>query len=163
MPGIETPVREPTSGPDVRWQRQTLSSGTANSGNPPSLQFVVLTAGEPRYTETEQQVGDLARLPRGWDGHDGLPAQPSAVNGALKFLADLAIAYPGLVPPPLAGPLPDGGVAFVWRYENREIEILFLGDGTAEFAVSDRARPTEFREGLKQDELLALLLQHLFV
>lgn len=158
MPVIETV--EPTSGPQVTWRPGT--SETGNYGGQRGLLFVV-TPTEPRYADVEQQVRELARLPRGWDGHDGVQPRDEPLHQALTFLVELARKYRGLVRPPLVGPLSDGGVAFVWRYERYEVEILFLGHGTTEFAVTDRdgAGVSDFREGLPVEDLVSAVLPYL--
>jgi hypothetical protein len=138
-------------------------SGTANTGHERGVQLIALISPEPLYGDVARQVRELARLRRGWDGHDALPPRPEAIREALAFLADLETVYRGLVPAPVVGPTPDGAVVFVWRRASSEAEIFFLGSGMAEFALSDRdgIRPVEVRDHLGRHDLIAIAHSHL--
>lgn len=157
-------IPELTAGPGVTWQVPRIAINTAQ---PVGYQFVVLTGPEPtRYAETAQRIRELRGLARGWDGHDAMPTDPQAIGHALAFLAKLQTAYLGFVRSPIVGAMPDGTVALVWRFHQREVEILFSENGTVEYAVSDRdgVRPPEFREGVDIDQVLSTIVpQHLIV
>ena len=151
---------KPTTGPTVQWRES--GPGTANT-HVRGVQLTVLIPPEPSYDDVKQQLQELGRLRRGWDGHDGLPPRPEAIREALAFLTDLETVYRGLVPAPAVGPTPDGGVVLVWRRASSEAEILFLDPGMAEFALSDREgiRPAELRDRLGRHDLLAIAHSHL--
>lgn len=156
-----TLVDKPTSGPVAQWHPPS-GSLTANYGQLEGFQIIAFAQTEAVYSEVAEHVRELARLHRGWDGHDGLPATPQAISRALTFLMQLEAASSGLVPPPLVGPLPDGGVALVWRLQQQEVEVLFREDGTVEYTVSDRdgVQPPVYRDGVSFPDLLAVIPQH---
>lgn len=158
MSAIKAIAQEPTFGPEVEWQAPRR--GTGNYAARPGLQLIVITQPTPRYDDVVREVRRLERLNQGWDGHDGLPTQPEPIRQALTFVTGLESVYRGIVAPPMVGPLPDGSLAFVWRDEMREVEIVFSPDGTAEYAVSDRngAIPAESREGVDLDFLLSTVV-----
>lgn len=152
---------QPTTGPTVEWHESR--AGTASTGHERGVQLVVLIPSEPLYGDVARQVQELAHLHRGWDGHDALPPRPEAIREALVFLTDLETFYLGLVPVPVVGPTPDGGVVFVWRRATSEAEITFLEPGLAEFALSDREgfRPVELRDHLGRHDLVAIAHSYL--
>ncbi|MGH7267692.1 MAG: hypothetical protein ACREMB_22980 [Candidatus Rokuibacteriota bacterium] len=152
---------KPTTGPTVEWH--AVRAGTATTGHERGVQLVVLIQPEPLYGDVARHVQELAHLRRGWDGHDALPPRPEAIREALAFLTDLETVYRGLIPVPMVGPAPDGGVVFVWRRANSEAEITFLEPGMAEFALSDRDgfRPVEVRDHLGRHDLVAIAQSYL--
>lgn len=120
--------------------------------------FVLQVSRPSPYAQVVAQLEQLVALASGWDGHDGARVDPESVTRAMDFLNQLHNLYPGLVSPPLVGPLPDGGVALVWRTEKKEVEINFVDRGnTIESAVTDRndEHPEEFQERVQIDFLLS--------
>jgi hypothetical protein len=94
----------------------------------------------------------------GWNGHDAAAVESASVLRAIEFLTQLHDRYQAFVAPPIAGPLPDGGVVLVWRREKKEVEISFVDQGeNIETAVTDRTgeRPEEFHERVALESLLS--------
>jgi hypothetical protein len=119
-----------------------------------------LTAPSP-YARVVAQLRQLGGLRPGWNGHDSVSVQPKSVLCAIEFLQQLNDRYQSLVAPPIAGPLPDGGVVLVWRTEKKEIEVSFVDQGeNIETAITDRTgqRPEEFREHVGMDSLLSAVV-----
>ena len=147
-----------TSSDDAASERAGIIS-TSDLVGVPSL---VLQVSIPsRYAQAVAQLDQLFGLVPGWDGHDAAPVERTSVARAKGFLIELHNRYPGIVPPPIVGPLPDGGVALVWRTEKKEVEIDFVDKGSViDSAVTDRygERPEEFQERVGIDSLLSVFV-----
>ncbi len=120
-------------------------------------QFVHRLSSPFPYAREVAILQQLAFLPHGWEGHDAAQVAVGSIERAIEFLNELHVRYQGLVPPPIVGPLPDGGVVLVWRFEKREVEINFTDNGdTIDSAVTDRngERPEEFHERIGINSLL---------
>ena len=72
-----------------------------------------------RYAQRE--LAGLRRLPRGWDGGDGIPLRPEFASMAL-FLVDLVTTENGLATPQFS-PLPDGGLYITWLVGGNRLTI----------------------------------------
>lgn len=138
------------------------SEGFISTSDFPGVPHLVLQVSIPsRYAHVVAQLDELFRLGPGWDGHDAAPVERTSVARAKGFLIELHNRYQGLVPPPMVGPLPDGGVALVWRTEKKEVEIDFIDNGSViDSAVTDRhgERPEEFQERVGIDSLLSVFV-----
>jgi hypothetical protein len=66
---------------------------------------------------------ELCRLPHGWDGHDGKPANPDTVVFAANIIAGLMRPR---VPMPSVMPLSYGGVQIEWHRNNWDVEIEII-------------------------------------
>lgn len=160
---IDQSIEKATAGAPVERRFAWVTSGNANAADGGGVQLMVLIPSQPLYGTAVRQVQELAAIDRGWDGHDAAPPRAEAVAEALAFLADIETFCRGLVPAPMVGPTPDGGVVLVWRRASSEAEILFSEPGMAEFALSDREgiRPVESRDHLDRHDLLAIARSHL--
>lgn len=76
----------------------------------------------PSWRRARRLLGSLTKLVQGWDGHDGLPAAPQAVDAAWSFLTTVGRAATGC---PDTHPTPDGGILLEWHYGSVDIEITF--------------------------------------
>jgi hypothetical protein len=63
-------------------------------------------------TYAQRELAGLLRLPRGWDGGQGVPLRPEYANAALAMVA-LITTQDGLAAPQFS-PLPSGGVDLTW-------------------------------------------------
>jgi hypothetical protein len=61
---------------------------------------------------SQREIANLSRLPRGWDGADGIPLHPALVNAALNVIIKLTFR-PGLATPQFS-PSADGGLDIIW-------------------------------------------------
>jgi hypothetical protein len=69
----------------------------------------------------EERLGELARLPLGWDGHSGRPLSPLIADYAFQLLEKLMLR-PG-VPLPSITPLSYGGLMLEWHRRGWDVEI----------------------------------------
>jgi hypothetical protein len=70
--------------------------------------------------KAEHRLMELIRLPIGWDGHAGRPADRDIVEFAASVLASLMLPR---VPVPAIMPLSYGGIQIEWHRNGWDIEI----------------------------------------
>lgn len=159
-------------GPTVTWDskatRLTTSGATegvaafvSTVGLVEGLQLVLRLSSPFPYAREVAHLEQLASLAPNWDGHDATRVAGGSIYRAIEFLNQLHVLYPGLVDPPMVGPLPDGGAVLVWRTEKKEVEINFVDEGaTIDSAVTDRTgeRTEEFQERVGIDSLLSVFV-----
>jgi hypothetical protein len=84
--------------------------------------------------ECLEQIGTARALAADWDSYGSNPVTEAAGKTATRFLSELPAE---LVPQPHVSAVPGGGLGFHWRAGDRDLEIEFLPDGTAEFLQSE--------------------------
>lgn len=95
-----------------------------------------LSAITPYATASEwfvgsmKRVGELRRLPDGWDSYGSPPISNDARRRAVQLLILLDSAG---APPPLVAPVSGGGLQIEWRVGPRSLELEVLPDGSTEF------------------------------
>jgi hypothetical protein len=102
----------------------------------------------PWVLQCLRKISTFETLPDDWDSYGSRPSQPAAIRAAIKFLLEVPV---GRVPEGSVSPVPGGGVGFHWRVADRDLEIEFLADGTAEFLKSSRTNPEKTEEGALSD------------
>ncbi len=70
------------------------------------------------------RLGHLCRLRRGWDGHNGLPANKSTALFASSVIGSLMLPN---IPAPSIMPLSYGGIQVEWHRNGWDIEIEIAG------------------------------------
>lgn len=160
-------VSEHTSNPWLTVRR------SSNSGVVEGLQGVVATSVEnlivrfsthSPYDEVLRRLEALDAVTGGWDGHDAAQVSHVALQQARSFLGTFEEPLTrGKLPPPIVGPLFDGGIGVVWRDTTQELEVLFLADGTAEYSVIDRTgrRTTQTQENIDPQRAASEVMSHL--
>jgi hypothetical protein len=150
----------------VQWKKEADAEselgGFISTSDLLGVPGLVLHVSSPSpYTQVVDQLKQLALLAPRWDGHVAARVERGSVARAIGFLNELHNLYQGLVAPPMVGPLPDGGVALVWRTEKKEVEVDFVDNGSViDSAVTDRngERPEEFQERVGIDSLLSFFV-----
>lgn len=71
----------------------------------------------------QREMAKLTRLPRGWDGGNGIAVPTTVANLALTLIKAVTQAD-GLATPQFS-PLPDGGLNIVWLVDGDELTIAF--------------------------------------
>lgn len=79
-----------------------------------------------------RELTRMRELRPGWDGHRAMPITEEAVNGMVRFLADVLDEESE---PPQFFPLPDGGIQIEW-YADDDIEIEIDGTGEAHALIT---------------------------
>ena len=95
-----------------------------------------------QFYPNENRLNELANLPNGWDGYNGLPAQRAAVEYArciMDEIREYTLIFPAIVP------LSDGGLQLEWFVGAHEIEVTIAPDGSAQvyFECRDDGRNKE--------------------
>ena len=85
-----------------------------------------------RYAQRE--LAHLRRLPRGWDGSDGVPLSPELASIALGLV--IAITTDDGLATPQFSPLPDGGVYITWLVGGDRLTLTLDADEISMCGVS---------------------------
>lgn len=91
---------------------------------------VYLWDASSRLTEVLQRLRELERLPANWDSYQSQAPQMKALQAARQFIAFAPWAR---LPAPSVSPVPGGGLGFHWKVRERDLEIEFSPDGSAEY------------------------------
>jgi hypothetical protein len=102
----------------------------------------------PWVLQCLRKIATFATLSDDWDSHGSRRVQAAAIRAAIKFMSEVPV---GRVPEPSVSPVSGGGIGFHWRVADRDLEIEFLTDGTAEFLKRDRSHPEKSEEGTFSD------------
>jgi len=136
----------------------TLSPGVAAALKPETLARFVVDASATEFqlrnpSELDRLQATLQsylKLEEGWDGYNGLPASPEAVEDALEFLqqkpADIRLPYPQLSS--------DGEVGLYWQTDKVFADVGFRGKRLYSVYATYRGEPAaEFAsDGLRLAE-----------
>lgn len=88
-----------------------------------------VSPAQPDISREETTLRELEGLQRGWDGYDGAPPDPRAIEAVRKFLR-----YAWSVVP-----CPDGAVQLERHDSDLDIEVSFAPDGSTEDAYAELA------------------------
>jgi hypothetical protein len=102
----------------------------------------------PWVLQCLRKISTFATLPEDWDSYGSRAIQPTAISTAIKFMSEVPV---GRVPEPSVSPVSGGGIGFHWQVADRDLEIEFLADGTAEFMKRNRSNPEQSEEGALSD------------
>ena len=104
-------------------------------GHPSSLSATPdLPLDEPWARDVSISLGELARLPVGWDTYGSPPPSLDLVWQVLWLLVCIERTD---LPLPVAVPLPGGGVQLEWETASRELEVEFHPNGPARYLAVD--------------------------
>ena len=99
----------------------------------------------PWVIDCLRRIASFAELEEGWDSYGSSRIQPAAVMAATKFISEIPVER---VPEPSVSPVAGGGIGFHWRVGDRDLEIEFLPNGTAEY-LKTRGKTSD--EGILSD------------
>jgi hypothetical protein len=102
----------------------------------------------PWVLQCLRKISTLSTLPENWDSYGSRRIQSPAISKAIKFMSEAPV---GRVPEPSVSPVSGGGIGFHWQVGDRDLEIEFLADGTAEFLKTIRSNPEKTEEGVLSD------------
>ncbi len=91
---------------------------------------------------SQRKISELAQLTENWDSYGSPPIQPAAIEQASEALSCLSFIN---LPPPQIFPVPGGGLQLEFEWDERELEIEFLPDGSIGYLMV--AENGEMREG----------------
>jgi hypothetical protein len=77
-----------------------------------------------------RKIASFSELEQGWDSYGSDRIQPAAVVAATRFVAEIPLDR---VPEASVSPVPGGGIGLHWKVADRDLEIEFLPNGTAEY------------------------------
>ena len=93
-----------------------------------------LPLDEPWARDLSSSLGELARLPVGWDTYGSPPPPLDLVWQVLRLLVFVERTD---LPLPAVVPLPGGGIQLEWETASRELEVEFHPNGSARFLAAD--------------------------
>lgn len=91
----------------------------------------------PPLCRTVREIGELERLPEGWDSYGAKAVSEAARHRAVALLTMLASRMDGPLFPPVVGPSVDGGVTLRWEPRDLEVVVTLLPCG-GEYYVAPR-------------------------
>ena len=97
---------------------------------------------------TSDRVIELVRLPLGWDGHDGRPANFDVADFAVQFLLQ-TLELDG--PAPLVVPLSYGGLQLEWHERGIDLEIEVEAPNRIFVSFEDRESGEAFEQEFSTD------------
>jgi hypothetical protein len=101
--------------------------------------------GAEAITKLVDQIKALQRLEDGWNSHRAPRISELAIKSALEVVDVIARKH---APLPSASPTPLGGVALVWDFKDRDLEVQLLIDQESfDYSVGRRAHPKVVDEG----------------
>jgi|SRR5450755_1011450 len=87
-----------------------------------------------------RKIASFSELGEGWDSYGSARVQAPAVMAATRFISEIPLDR---VPEASVSPVPGGGIGFHWRVADRDLEIEFLPNGTAEYLKSGGEKSEE--------------------
>lgn len=108
-----------------------------------------LDADEPPWLgPIASEIGELLRLPRGWDSYGALPIDPQAAAAALRLLFELMQADTSA---PSVAPTSDSGLQLDWHSRGVDLEVMISPEGQASIWCLDRQTGNEWDAELDRD------------
>jgi hypothetical protein len=92
-------------------------------------------------TDALMRLQDLAALAPDWDSYGAKPVEADMAMAAVRFLATLAAAAPGVDKPSVV-PLSDGGVQVEWHRGGIDLEVAFSDDEPGVYLVDHTSNAT---------------------
>ncbi len=93
------------------------------------------------FSDAIGQLEDLASLALGWDSYGAKPVAADMAMAAVRFLADVAVASPGVHEPSIV-PLSDGGIQVEWHRCGIDLEVAFSDDEPGVYRVDHASDET---------------------
>lgn len=103
------------------------SSGSLTSGVGAPVVTMRVGFAAPWFSNAIGRLEDLASLAPGWDSYGAKSVAADMAMAAVRFLADVAVASPGVHEPSIV-PLSDGGIQVEWHRCGIDLEVAFSDD-----------------------------------
>lgn len=132
----------------LRFRTTTQGQATAT---PPHVTVVVHLPMPPEpIQEAIRQASELVRLREGWNSYSAKPVSGEAVQAAITFLVEAALATPTVAAPAVV-PTVRGGLQLEWHRRGVDLEIEFGPDASCSWCAEDRTTEETFEEALLND------------
>jgi hypothetical protein len=132
--------------------RPAVRTAEVEQSSPPPREVVIrrLPADAPlSFFKSVRAVGDLLRLPEGWNSHS---AKPIAVRNARTAIELLAQFLRTNTPPPDVVPRVQGGIQLEWHTGKIDIEVYVDSPGQVSFFAEDLESEDDFEGPLRGHE-----------
>ena len=103
---------------------------------------------QPWVPDCVNKIVSLGELEKDWDSYGSDRISPRAERNAITFLLEVSNEA---IPQPSVSPVPGGGVGLHWKVEDRDLEVEFLPDGSAESLKTTAGMAAQAEEGALKD------------